>query len=444
MKILISFLLFLASSSLFAQRQIGYQIDMTENMSYDSAYGYCADACMQFTSQTLQWSQLETSEGVWNADGIGLANVMNIYYPAVDMPLMINFAVTNTVVREVPEDLMDINFDDVVMIDRFKTFVDTLFAHMPDVEMVAINIGNETDVMFGTDESEYLRFKTFLEAVRPYVKEKYFDLHGVDVPIGTTFTFGGIISPFAGDLCKFVNQNLDIITTNYYPLDNDFIVHNPIAPISNLDYLVDFYADLPHPIVFQECGYPSSSECGSSESMQADFITNLFTAWDTHSARITHISFFKSTDWDAALAATIAEYYGFEDNPAFVGYLASVGLRTWPGNGTNKPAYERLLCELNARSDDFCEANCSIDVEENPKVKVSLYPNPTHDRIAVSTKGHEPISSFRVWNSSGRVEKEKTFPSDGLIDVSYLTAGAYTIELKSADTFTIARFIVVD
>ncbi|HID54023.1 MAG TPA: hypothetical protein EYP41_18550 [Anaerolineae bacterium] len=93
-------------------------------------------------------------------------------------------------------------------------------------------------------------------------------------------------------------------------------------------------------------GYPSGANNNSSYAKQAAFIHELFLAWDTHVAQIPLVNYTWQTDMPPNSIKEMTDYYHF-DNPGFVSYLATLGLRTF--DNADKPAFRQLAVETEAR-----------------------------------------------------------------------------------------------
>ena len=124
-----------------------------------------------------------------------------------------------------------------------------------------------------------------------------------------------------------------------------------------------------------------------------------------------------------------AIYYGISDN-IFLEYLRTLGVRTWDNDGINKPAYETILCELNARG--WCSVNC-ITTGVNEQVKnqfVSVYPNPTNGLINIDTE--KTITQVKIHNNIGKLILVSTKSN---FEISNLTNGIYyiTIEFETGE-----------
>jgi hypothetical protein len=84
---------------------------------------------------------MELDSGQIGGELFNLLDVVNYYYyyyyPANNLSIELNIHVLNTVVKDVPSDLADVDFDDPVMIERFEILLDSIFDHLPDVNIVA-------------------------------------------------------------------------------------------------------------------------------------------------------------------------------------------------------------------------------------------------------------------------------------------------------------------
>ncbi len=424
--ILLIFVTFNAYSQLpKGDRIFAWQVDMAQNNNYDSAYAYAQTGCMESIHLFFTWSSIENSNGNFNTSYIAnTLDIIDIYHPAYGIKAELQIATLNTVAKETPSDLLLVNFDTPIMINRFKGFLDTLFTHIPNLELTALNIGNEANIYWGTDATKYSQYKTFLDSVIPYAKQLYFNLHGTDLKVGTTFTFDGLTSASTSALCKSVNDSLDIVSLTYYPLNPDFTMEAPSVVSNDFANLISIYSDTLQPIYFAECGYASSDSCNSSNLQQALFFQNVFTSWDTYYDNIKYLTIFKTTDWSQQEVNDFAVYYGISDN-IFLEYLRTLGVRTWNNDGTNKFAYETILCELSDRG--WCSVNCSIlGIDEQIKTDFfSLYPNPTSGLINIETK--KSVKKIKIYNGLGELKLSTKKTS---INLNEFANGIYYLSIQ--------------
>lgn len=408
------------------ERILAWQVDMTENANYDSAFAYAQRGCMESIHLTFSWDNIEPSDTGFDSAYLNdIVDIANIYYPAYGVQVELQIPTMNTNVKTTPTDLKTTDFDHPVMIKRFKVFLDTLFAHIPDIDLSALNMGNESDIYMGTDATQYTQYKTFLDSVIPYAKELYFNLHQSELKVGTTLTFDGITTASTKALCKNLNDDLDIVAVTYYPLNSDFTMKSPEVVKEDFDALVKEYTDTSQPIYFVECGYASSENCNSSEEQQAEFYQHVFTAWDTHKDHIKYLTLFKTTDWSSDEIEELDDFYNLNDT-IFLEYLRTLGVRTWEGDGEDKEAYSTILCELHARG--WCEQTtpCIVAQTETQNSKTSrLAPNPSHQQVKVM--GSDAIAHIDVFNMIGQTMYVK---EGQIMDISHLPEGMYIVSIE--------------
>jgi hypothetical protein len=99
--------------------------------------------------------------------------------------------------------------------------------------------------------------------------------------------------------------------------------------------------------------YPSSTANNSSESQQAAFISNLFTAWDQQKAQIRWVSWLYQYDLSPAEVDTFlmnSEVIGTPQEAAARSYFQSLGVLNRNGTGSPKPAVDSLTQVMQRRN----------------------------------------------------------------------------------------------
>lgn len=157
--------------------------------------------------------------------------------------------------------------------------------------------------------------------------------------------FEALTGPSA-DLAAALNQHSDVIMLTYYPLQGNFTVQEPGVIHQDLAEVSVHYPD--HTLYLAEIGYPTGDANDSSFQKQADFIRNMFEAWDDHADQVPVLSYSWLTDLPADSVTHFQGYYGVSSQ-AFGEFLRTLGLRTYPGEGEDKPGYQALLQETRAR-----------------------------------------------------------------------------------------------
>ncbi|MDB5215824.1 MAG: hypothetical protein JWO86_3751 [Myxococcaceae bacterium] len=222
-----------------------------------------------------------------------------------------------------PAELATLAFDDPELVTRYGRVLDYALDQLPDLDLSALFLASSADVPLGDDAAKHAAFATFVtnaaahvHAARPNVK------------VGFVVTSDGAIA--RKDRLAAAWAASDVVGVTYLPIDAAAHVRPaaelPSAVASDLDALV---GALPagKPIIVREAGYPTAALNGGGEAGQVAFVSAVFGAWDRHATRIPILTFRELFDADPTTAAALAARYGHSD-PAFTGFLQSLGLRT--------------------------------------------------------------------------------------------------------------------
>lgn len=235
-------------------------------------------------------------------------------------------------------------------IDAFASFLTNLHSSLPTLnasgQIETIAIGNEINAWLGSDATKWQQWTTFFDAAKARVKQ----LWGRNVNVTATIQFDALLNPAIRTQVLSFAPHMDEISLTYYPLNSDFTVKEPSQVVAtDFQLMVNRF---PGQIInLQECGFPSSMNNNSSEAKQAEFVTEVFKAWDTHRNSIQLIDFTWLHDVSDATAAGWVDDYGMTGDPnadRFRTYLGSLGLRAL--DGTKKLAFSSLQDELQKRN----------------------------------------------------------------------------------------------
>ena len=320
-------------------RLLGIDVSSPEDGDFDTALGLAKAAGAQVVSLSLAWDVLETEPGVYEPEPNYLA-IANQYYSAAGMRVSLVITPIDTNVSRLPADLQDKPFDDPLLIKRFNRLLDWVFSQIPDLRLTSLSIGNEVNVFLGSAPGAWAAYGRFYEATSEHGRGLRPGLR-----VGAKLTSNGILG-YAQSEAYALNNFSDVILVTYYPLNPDFTVREPAVVADDLAALVTAYPG--RPIHLAQAGYPSSPILNSSEARQAQFVQEMFEAWDAHASQIELISFTWLSDASPAAVADFAEYYGLSTQ-RFTEFLASLGLRTFPGSGRDKQAFRMLMEQARAR-----------------------------------------------------------------------------------------------
>jgi len=321
-------------------RLLGIDITEAEDGDYDKAFIIAKNAGSEVVEISIFWDEIETSEGIYEPDPNYLA-IANTYYPQNNTKVVIVISVIDTVTLRLPTYLDGVMFNAPEMIQSFKKLLDYIFTQIEDLDLISFSVGNEIDAYIGTNEILWNQYQQFFEEVSTYVKSKRTGLR-----IGTKATFSGITGLSAPYL-QTINSLSDVVMVTYYPLNKDFTVKDPEVVENDFDTLTSLYEG--KPISINEAGYQTSPVCNSSEEKQAQFIRNVFTAWDKHSSQIELIFFTWLTDLSEEKAEEFTSYYGLSTDEVFKEYLRTLGFRTYFKSGTDKKGFKAIKAEASKR-----------------------------------------------------------------------------------------------
>ena len=324
-----------------SERTIGIDLlDLTENNTFDQNIMIAKDLGVEFIALHLTWLSIEPTPNTYE-DPFDALELLSQYAAANNLKFSLTIRPIDLTGKTVPTDLDNTRFNDVKMINRFKSVVDFIFSKLPPSILLNLQIGNEIDGYNTSIEpsSFWDDYSIFLQEITAYAHT-----YDLNLKIGFTGTFKGMISN--PDLYKDLLQNVDILGVTYYPLQNDFSVKDPDVVFHDFDDLVSTFGD--YPIYLQEIGYQSSPENNSSETKQAMFYCNLFKAWDIHPQKIKAINMVRLNDLSLQSAEESAGPYGISNNK-FIEYLRTLGIRTFQNEGTNKEVFQVIKENMSQR-----------------------------------------------------------------------------------------------
>ena len=303
-----------------------------------TSFDVAKEAGIQVVELILSWDQIETSEGVYEDPWGTLESIS--FYGYENVEVLLTIAVINTVKRTVPDYLDAYNYNSPEVTQAFENMTDWVLAQIsPNVTIAAFAIGNEVDGLL-EGSSQWNDYTGFYQTVSSYVHQNYPDLL---TGVKCTVT-GGLLGGESGEI-QAINQYSDVIMLNYYAIDSEFRVMEPSVVHQHFDQIVSFFPG--EDIWMTELGYLSgSSYCNSSETKQAEFYHEMFTAWDDHIGEINLVLINWLHEATPEQVEEWEEFYGLS-TPAFVEFLSSIGLRNY--DHTDKYAWIQLLEETAAR-----------------------------------------------------------------------------------------------
>jgi hypothetical protein len=334
-------------------RAIGVDIlDTTPASSFANNIALAQAAGASYMILGLGWNQIEAATpsdcataGTY-VDPSGALGTFNTQLPAAGLKLSLSLLPVSTNSNLMPSNLAAKAFDDSLVVCRFQKMLQFVFSKIPNLQLVSIQFGNEIDAYPTANQvsfwSQYWNFFTQVSATAKSLRP------GVNTSVVSTLYGAAGLSSNAlaqGGLQAIYNV-ADVVVVTYYPLNTDYTVKSPSVASTDIPALTSVYPA--QPIYFNEIGYPSGSAYdNSSETLQQQFISTVFSTWDQHATQIPNMSFLRLNDLSPSAAQTTATGYGLGNNNPFIEYLETLGLRTYAG--ADKAAYTQLKTETSIR-----------------------------------------------------------------------------------------------
>ena len=319
------------------ERTLGLAIGEPEPGGYDGAFTLARRVGVGETSISLAWDELEAKPGVYASPWVAIAAS---YYPTRGIKLTVVVNPIDTTTDRRPKALRTKAWDDPAVVEGYAGVIAWVLDGLEGVPLAGLSLGNEVDVLLGTDARAWAAYGRLVREVRRRVRAKHPEL-----VVGVKVTSGGLAidGPARGLAAA---ADLDATFATYYPLGEGFLVRDPSVVAADVAGMVT--ASGARPLWLLEVGCPSGTVCGSSPDVQRRFVEAVFVAWDAHAARIPVLSFCWMHDQPAATVGEMTRYYGLAA-PAFRDFLATLGLRERGGEGRDKPAFAALAAAARAR-----------------------------------------------------------------------------------------------
>lgn len=320
-------------------RQFGIEVSEGENEDYETLFNEVKSIGIDFTHVSIGWTLLEPGPNTLQ-DTNNLLRIIDHFYPSRNTPIYFTLqAPLNTAIRDIPDDIKPLDLDDPTLITRFKALLDFMIPRLSNTQFVAFIIGNEVDIYLESQPQEFEAFKTFFIAAKAHAQSLRSDLS-----ISFTTTLSGNFSTLGNQIQDLYSQ-ADFISLTYYPLNDDFTPQAPSTVIpQDFQRITNLYKK---DIYFQEFGFPTSPQLNSSQSLQSQFITELFKAWDQHPTQIKLLCQYILTDSSQEFVDSYIAEQNLTHIPNISAFLKTLGLRTYQGK--EKEAYGTLRNAIEER-----------------------------------------------------------------------------------------------
>jgi hypothetical protein len=255
---------------------VGLSLQSHQNSSpglegYLESVEYVTSTGVNLFGMSSEWVELEPSIGTYAFQEF-VINPLTLLDPDKtkfkSYILVLKMIDTNR--KPMPLDLMSKSFDDPLVINRFLSLLDNLSSVESIKRISHILIGNEVDGYLTSNPTSLNAFSSFYQESVNRIHQKM-----PWVKVGTIITFNSLsTNPI---VFNTLSTHSDFICYTYYPTDNsdsNWQMRKPTDVLSDIAVMADKAGN--KSFAFTEIGYPSSPSNNSSESLQKQFIENLF------------------------------------------------------------------------------------------------------------------------------------------------------------------------
>src|ERR1051326_3178879 len=168
-------------------RTLTVDITVPENVDYVGAFQTAKQSGMQDAVLHLSWPDIEAEPGQYSNVFLGAASQ---FYPAYQTSIDLVLSPISTNRKVVPADLMNVNFDDPLMIYRYFFALDYTLGQLQSAQVRSLVIGMEVDSYLGSDDVKWQQFETFYMYVSRYLHWKW-----PGIKVGVEATLKGLTDP---------------------------------------------------------------------------------------------------------------------------------------------------------------------------------------------------------------------------------------------------------
>lgn len=271
------------------------------------------DTGANFVVSNGKWNELEPKKGDYKLDGLKFQVSEAKKH---NLQIAYTLRLIDTVARTMPADLQRKKWTDPEMEARVTRLIEALAPEFGG-RVKWFMLGNEIDGYFGRHPEEVQDFAQLYDRVSKRLKELVPDLL-----VSSTMMYGGIET--LDGLMRPLNGRFDFLAITYYPIRADFTMKDPSIVTNDFTRMRNAAAG--RGVVLQEIGYATAAVNGSSEEKQAQFVSNVFSQLRANRDVFAAGSFFVLADLSDPFVKSLAQFYGIQNAPTFLGFLQSTGL----------------------------------------------------------------------------------------------------------------------
>jgi hypothetical protein len=275
------------------------------------------------------WSSLEPWPGTYDFRDLDnqLQHIQASYYGCcgdTSSVTLINIQPINVTNRTVPWDLAGTSFDDPRMKARFRALIDALAPRLLSAPHVRyIMVGEEVNLYLALHPEEWQPYINFYTDAASYIRQRL-----PNASVGVPILF---VNYDPATLQNLINLNApsDVLALTYTssPITGRSLDQQMRAPLTDFPMMVASPLASGRPLVLQEVSFPSTTSMASSEQMQAEWLSNTFSALASPQVNgsVAYINFLQLHDYAPATCDGLVQQFGLWFWPGASAYFCSLG-----------------------------------------------------------------------------------------------------------------------
>ncbi len=279
------------------------------------------------------WNEIEKKNGKYSWDELDF-NLKVLSDRGIRASIVIKLIDTANM-GQLPGDLSFRSFESESLRKRFKSFLVALLDRYKG-QLDYVWIGNEIDGYFEKHRDQMKGFIGFYDEVYRGLKKKH-----PAVKVGTIFTFHDARNNNLFDIIREIGKKGDLIGFSFYP--QTIKGATPADTGKFFNEMVSLSGKLNKNFVIAETGW-SSVGLNGSESNQANFIRELFSAYRNSKSKVDFLGLFVLYDFPDSINSALADSYGMGGHKEFVQFQGSLGLAH--NDGREKAGWKAMQEEM--------------------------------------------------------------------------------------------------
>lgn len=308
----------------FAGVQVFDFDDFGTPFALDRVPAIIEELAVEMTMAPLWWGHTEKADGVYDWSHVECLEALAAKMGRLPALIWSLYPISMNKRGPLPEDVRDLPFDSLRMLDRFEGYVQAVARRAPwSTPDSVVLVGNEIDTWAHDHADEVDAFATFSDHAAEAIRTA-----APGVRVVNTFTHRAIETAAGRDMVRALSRSMDLIGFQWYDNKPDGSVDGSRTLAEELERWEEVAGG--KPLIIPEIGLATGAACASSEELQVEHIDQLFDVLASRDRdQLVGAVWLGLHDWDRALLTewVAGQFPVLAGNDTFLSYLTTLGLR---------------------------------------------------------------------------------------------------------------------